>query len=192
MQVGEEKSASVKDAEGNQIKGIFYKVSEKHRNKQNYDASYWLLTPDQEFDLFKQEWIPCWLTLPNVIKERVKGSKKRKSKYSIGTIFGEEQFLPQDAFALCIENGHPKVVGKTKSDAKAKGNNMENKRCDTIFARFEADKNTGNKKWHGYPAAPNLNDHDIPDSCYLKYWEKKGYLSKNTVKHMLHKLSKKK
>ena len=194
MQVGEEKSVDVKDDSGSQIDGVYYKISDKHRNQQNYDASYWTLTPDQEYELFKNEWLPCWISLPNseVVREKVEGRWVRKVKFFTGTIFGTEQFLPKDAFALCVVNDQPTVVGRTKADTKAKGNNMEDKRSDTFIARFESDKNTHNKKWHGYPAAPNLNDHDIPDSCYLKYWEKKGYLPKNIVKRMISKLPKKK
>lgn len=194
MQVGEEKSVIVNDTNGNAIEGVFYKISDKHRNKQNQDASYWNLDPDQEYELFKNEWIPCWITLPNMSVERVKikGKWKKVEKYNVGVVFGAEQYLPKDAYALCIVNGAPIVVGRTKVDQNAKGNSPEEKRHDAIFVRFESDKNTGNKKWHGYPAAPGLNEHDIPASCYLKYWVEKNYLSNATVRRLLNKVPRKK
>lgn len=194
MNIGEEDNVVVKDGEGQEIEGVKYKISEKHRDSSNADASYWILTPDQEFNLFKDNWLSCWSSLPNydVESKRVNGKNKKVRVYHKGTVYGIEQFYPNDAFALCIQNNAPCVVGRTKADKTVKANNIEDKRSDSIYARFESDKNTNNKKWHGYPAAPNLNDHDIPDSCYLKYWVKQGYISNAVATRLLRKLPKKK
>lgn len=194
MQVGEEKDATVKDSSDNVIAGVKYKVSDKHRNTQNSNASYWTITPDEEYNLFVSQWLSCWYTLPNFHIERIQVGRNKINKkcFNTGEVFGETQFLPKDAFALYLVNGKPCAVGKTRADNRAKGNSPEEKRSDTIFARFESDKNSQNKKWHGYPAAPNINDHDIPDSCYLKYWAKQGYFTKAQIKRMLSKLPRKK